>query len=481
MLNIEREGSSFSELSYQLDLNDVAFYAQRKPVVLTDALIRRIKLGSKILALACGLQRTNALECMAAALQFPNWHALNTALTKASASSGYEARKKYIESLKFSLVVLISTDQEVALSPAQRAAFEEFAARLATQAGCTIDVVLNAVCAGYCGASSWEEVTSWNSFEATRPLYRFEVDGVDKNRGYFDESPACCVLIKELDKVFQGCYTPEHRQRARPWIEAILVRQPEFLEAGLCLAQIQYDEEDLNAAFYTIERYIKKAELLIPKGYRGKVEWGYISNRFYHRMLWLRMTIFHDADWMRKCIATARKQLRLNPTDNLGVRDIYPLMLLEAGEYEKAAVAARFKKEGRYHQALVRAFSRFAVGDQMGFIRDLTNALFELPILRLFLLDDQSNLPDNDRGYRGVEPDMYTFTRYAWPAYTAVPGLRQACTTYLNNPILMQAEAQLRSYWHGFWGKGTEAKGDGEGWRRLKEHLAASIQLQLDV
>ncbi|MNR14727.1 hypothetical protein D3C85_1312190 [compost metagenome] len=44
---------------------------------------------------------------------------------------------------------------------------------------------------------------------------------------------------------------------------------------------------------------------------------------------WMEMTIYHDAEWMLDCLRDARKQLRLNPHDNFGVRDIYLLMLLD--------------------------------------------------------------------------------------------------------------------------------------------------------
>lgn len=438
--------------------------------------MNRIKDGARLLARASDLQRSKSLECMAEALRFPNWYALHSHLEQANLQSD-PVSEAWVERLRYSIILLAHPDSDVALPPAQIVAFEDLATRISAGASIPVDVALDKVCAGMCSASSWAEVKNRSPLRATAPLYSFELVG--SRSGRFVESAACQHLIKELDRLYQGPSSPERLSRARRWIEETLIQQPGFLEAGLCLAQIQYDTEGDNRrqSLDTINHYIKQAEALIPKGYRGDVSWGWISNRFYHRMLWLRMTIYHDAEWMRECLRGARKQLRLNPGDNLGVRDYYPLMLLEAGEYEKAMKAARYPKEGGFHQALVRAFCFFANDKQAAFFQELTTALFSVPILRLFLMDDfDGTLPDGDEGFRGVIPDMKTFTKFAWPAYTAVPGLSQACVEFLSDPLVVKAESELRTYWLEFWQRGAEAKGNYEGWQVLVKKLDVEIQ-----
>jgi len=463
------------------DLNELGtkFWYGRNPVGVSARLKERIKFGAKILANACKTNRSRALECFAAALVFQNWHSLSSHLNYAADYQKSGAPDDWVEPLKFSLVLLLESDAETELPPNQITAFEDFAVRLSQQASCAVELVLDTVCAGLCAGEDWTAVKSRKALDATTPLYRFEIDHFDSRGGRFTESRACAQLISELDGYYQGAKTPEQLQIAEKWIRSALVSQPDFLECGLCLAQIQYDRGDIQAAYATIQKFIKKAESLIPKGYRGTIEWGWITNRFYQRMLWLQMTIFHDVDWMRKCLASARKQLRLNPNDNLGVRHLYPLMLLEVGEFEKAAKAARFRDESGGIVALVQAFCRFGIGDRPGFVKCLSTALFTLPIMRRFLLDDDSELPGGDDGFRGVIPDLETFVRYAWPAYLLVPGLQAACIDFLEDPFVIEAEDQLRVYWRSFWRRGNDALGTAQGWYALKDEFEVSIQERL--
>lgn len=58
----------------------------------------------------------------------------------------------------------------------------------------------------------------------------------------------------------------------------------------------------------------------IPKGFRGRIEWSSVDNRFYHRLLYALMVEEARAHRFGRALALARKQLRLNPRDNLGIR-----------------------------------------------------------------------------------------------------------------------------------------------------------------
>lgn len=480
MSNFKLDYSSFERFADDIDERATKFWFSHNPLGISCSLRDRIKFGAKILANACNIQRSRALECFAGALLFHNWHSLSVHLNRASDFPKHAAPDNWVEPLKYTLVLLIVDDTEIALQPNQITAFEDFATRLSQEASCPVELVLDTVCAGFCGGADWAAVKSRKTLNATSPLYQFEIDHLAPGTGRFTLSRACEHLISELDDYYQGEKTPEELQVAEKWIKSALVSQPDFLECGLCLAQIYYDQGNLQVAYATTQTFIKKAELLIPKGYRGKIEWGWITNRFYHRLLWLQMTIFHDAEWMRKCLASARKQLRLNPNDNLGVRHIYPLMLLEVGDFEKAAKAARFRGDcSRGDVALVQAFCRVALGDRPGFVKFLAAALFTLPILRRFLMDDDSEMPDGDDGYRGVIPDLDTFVRYAWPAYISVPGLQAACIDFLEDPFVRDAEDLSGAYWKGFWRKGPDAVGTPQGWHALNDRLEASIQARL--
>ena len=94
-------------------------------------------------------------------------------------------------------------------------------------------------------------------------------------------------------------------------------------------------------------------------------------------------------------------------------------------------------------------------------------ALISLPWLRTFLLNQRIPLPDGDDGFRGFHPDTDLFYEFAWPVYTSLPGLMDACRRFLAEPLVQQVEAELRSYWKGFWGRDGDRVGSSDEWREL--------------
>jgi len=118
----------------------------------------------------------------------------------------------------------------------------------------------------------------------------------------------------------------------------------------------------------------------------------------------------------------------------------------------------------------IRAFVAFADKDTGTFRHELATALFTLPVLRAFLLNDNRALPEGETGYRQIHPDVETFSQFAWPSYCTVPGLSRACTAFLKEPVVLKAEEELRRYWEGYWNarrQGRQAVGTEEGWQAL--------------
>lgn len=474
---------TFRQLSFKLNISIPDYWFEQNPSWMVSRLLERIKFGAKILARTAKMQQTTALAHIAVAVGFPHWHALNAHLVGiATTPPQNTVDSESISRLAQCLVFLIRTSSETSVSSEQLSAFEIFGAKLAKSTGLPLEVVMDTVCSGYCGEDSWVKVKERSPLNSTVALYRFEVEG--SMVGQFIWSDACSELVRTLDEVYQDAGTPKAMLKAKAWIEEAVKRQPDFFEAWLCLAQINYDMGDLSTADLIINENIKKAERLIPKDFRGKIAWVCLGNRFYHRMLALRMTINHDAGRIRDYLRDARKQLRLNPNDNLGVRYIYPLMLLEVGEYEKAAKAARLSNEDRCHASLIRSFARFAIGDYSGFIKNFTVALFDIPVLRLMLLDSPDGLPDGDDGYRTVIPDMGIMEEYIIPTYYSVPGLVEACSRLLSSQSVIEAETQLRTYWLAWRARLKvqsysikERIADADGWQILRANLSTSIQL----
>ena len=333
------------------------------------------------------------------------------------------------------------------------------------------------MCAPICAGKSWDEVATCSPLQATSQLYTFVAREGLETGGYFDWSAACYQLVEELDDEWQGYgeFNKPQQKKARKWVENALAAQPGFLEGGLALAQMQHDAGEAESSV-TLDRFIRQADAQMPKGFKGRITWGHLGNRCYHRMLWLRLKMHQDGGDLKAASRLARKQLKLNPNDNLGIRFVLPLLLLTQGEYVAAKRATKgLTGDEGLTAAAIRAFCEHALGNRAAFRRELADALISLPWLRVFLLNQSKPLTDGDDGFRGVQPDLEAFLEFAWPAYAAVPGLRDACRSFLAEPRVLRAEAELRLYWKGYWGRGGGRVGSLEGWRALSAKARREI------
>ncbi len=476
--------SPYETTVHDLDLSFNVVMLRDKPAELASLLGERIKLAAKHLGRTAAIQHSAALEAVAQAVRFQNWHQLSAHLGRATAT-GDDGRlpATWPDALSGALLLLAEVQPEVAMHEAQLQAYERFAQTLAMLTDTSAQVILDGVCAALCAGKKWADVRARNPLRATTALYAFVLDdpelddGSDEDDereprragGCFDESRACAALIEELDEQWQGydSFTKVQKRQARVWVERALAAQPGFLEAGLALASMQHEAHE-SVSVATLDRFIKQAEALIPAGFKGLIPWVQMGNRFYHRMLWLRMRLHLEADDFKGAVRLARKQLKLNPGDNLGVRFVLPLLVLQQGEFVAAKRTTKgLQGEEGMAAGTIRAFCEFGVGNKAAFRRELAESLISLPWLRVFLMNQRAPLPDGDDGFRGVHPDLDLFTEFVWPAYVEVPGLIFACRSFLSEARVLETEARLRQYWKGYWGRGAERVGSSAEWRTL--------------
>lgn len=467
---------AFDRVAHALDLAAESFWFNREPAGQVERLESRIKFAAKLLAKAADIPHSRALEAMAQALRFPSWHHLSAHLDRAADFASGPLPAGRLDALSTAVVLTARAEAEVTMPSVQLDAFEVLGETLAMLTDAPKQKVLDQVSAGLCAGRSWREVRQRSPLDADAPLYRFAVHEQDAEGGLggsFEESPACRQLVQQLDDNWQGYdgFTKAQKKRARGWVEATLAMQPGFLEASLALAWIQKDAGEPQA-LTTVNAAVRQAEALVPKGFKGRILWGHLGNRFYHRLLWLQMRLHHDRGASDAAAKVSRKMLRLNPNDNLGVRYALPFLLLEQGEVAAAKRSLKaLSDEPGLTAAATRAFIAFAEDKPAEFRRELATALFTLPALRAFLLNDNKALPEGESGYRHVQPDMETFTELAWPSYCILPGLRKACQAFLAEPDVQAAERELAAYWNGYWEvrrtPGAERKGSAEGWAQL--------------
>mgnify|MGYP003382426621 CR=1 FL=1 len=473
---------SFDDAAKALQLDMLDYLFVQHPGEQCRRMTERIKLTAKLLARCTGLQQSKALDAVAQAVRFRHWHELSAHLARGEDAQSQALTRAWLDALSAAVVLMVMVEDDVNLQPSQLAAFEQLGQTLAMLTDTPKQVVLDAVPAHLCAGRTWTEVCSRSPLKSMAPLYTFFAPMLGEDEdvgGHFEESPACRQLTEELDEHWQGYdkFSKVEKRRARMWVEDTLASQPGFLEGGLALAWMQHVAGQSEASS-TVNRFIRQAEALIPAGYKGRIVWANLGNRFYHRLLWLRLKQHHEGGDLASAAKVARKQLRLNPNDNIGVRYVLPLVLLEHGN----GVAARrdavkhLRGEPGHTAAAIRAFCEYAVGNHAGFRMELTAALISLPWLRKFLLNQRAPLPDGDDGFRGILSEMETFSDFAWPAYNVVPGLRKACEAFLNDPLVLQAEADLRRYWKGYWTDRDHGRvGSSEGWDALCNEWAERL------
>ena len=448
---------AFDRAADELDLHGESFWFNHAPEESASLLKERIKLTAKLFARMTGLTHSAALDVLAQAFRFPAWHHLSRHIAQATEFDDDALPSGWLDALSAAIVLKACPEDDVALSSERRAAFERLAGTLSMLCDFPARKVLDEVIAKLCGGPNWQEVCERHPLKARAPLYGFAVfDDADATRlsGSFSESAACSELIRELDEQWQGYddFTAAQQRSARQWVTRALMAQPGFLEGGLALASMQR-EDGPEIALETATRYARKANALIPKGFKGGMPWSHVSNRFYHRLLWLQLELNHELRDSAAAARIARRMLRLNPNDNIGVRYVLPYLLLEQENVTEAKRALKpIADEEGLTAAATRAFVAFADGRRAMFRRELAMALFTLPALRCFLLNDWEALPPDELGYRSIQPDMETFGQFAWPAYCAWPGLREACEKFLAEPMVLKAERELRAYWNRYWG-----------------------------
>lgn len=466
----------FDRAAQSLDIGVESFWFNQYPAEQAGKLEARVKMAAKLLGKATELQHSQALDAVAQALRFPAWHHLTTHLGRASDFKSGTLPPGWLDALSAAAVLTVVPEDDVTLPAAQLDAFEALGETLAMLTDSPKQRVLDGVSAALCGGKSWREVRNRSPLNAVELLYQFQIFEQDAEGGVggcFELSPACDQLVEELDEGWQGydAFTKTQKKRARAWVESALMAQPGFLEGGLALAWMQREGKETEAT-RTVARFVRAAEALVPKGFKGRILWGHVSNRFYHRLLWLQMGLSHEHGASEAAVKVARKLLRLNPGDNLGVRYVLPFLQLEQGEVAAARRSLKaIADEQGLTAAATRAFVAFAEDDLELFRREMVTALFTLPVMRSFLMNDPKALPPGESGYRLVSPDMETFAEFAWPSYSIVPGLRKACLALMAEPAVREAERELAEYWEGYWvarhKPAAVRAGSAEGWDRL--------------
>ena len=159
-----------------------------------------------------------------------------------------------------------------------------------------------------------------------------------------------------------------------------------------------------------------------------------------------------------KAVALARRQLRLNKDDNLGVRLWLPVLLVADGQFEAADKACKKMTLGDAYvdagMELVKAICHFANQRLQQSAESLYLSVFMYPPMRHVISVDFNALSDavNDkRSRRMVSPDAETMVDQYVSAAMRTRGLEHTFERWLARPAVALAEAALAHEFHANW------------------------------
>ena len=143
----------------------------------------------------------------------------------------------------------------------------------------------------------------------------------DREGGELIYPPSVDYADQELDKALDGI---EHRRiTSEQYVERlreIVDAYPNYIDGWAHYATIRFEMRNFTEAEVYADKAISIAEEVIPPRFKGRMIWGRLSNRPYHRALHVKLLCLIERGDEVGFETVKQKMLRLNPGDNLGVR-----------------------------------------------------------------------------------------------------------------------------------------------------------------
>lgn len=421
---------------------------------------------------------SGCLEVVSKAAGFPSWHVLQSmaqALIGDFKPDRYWGRPdggfERAAALAPAFPMLVRARNDCPPSTQEQRGMRLFADRLAACGEIPLDQALTIV-ARMNGSNTWDELLQRRPEESAEALYRFEAND---DEGRFIWSEACHALVEEQDDLYQSfsSMSAADRNRCDAWIAAITQRRPDFLEGLLAKATTLSvgSGSSWREAGKVYADAIHKAEQLIPDGFKGAISWLHISNRFYHRLLYGYMEWNIESGRKTQALALARKQLRLNKLDNLGLRYFLPVLLAANRKLSSAQKAFKaFQDDSPYDGAgwFVRSLVYFAAGQRREAAKQLMVALFLCPELRDIVAGDRIQMQNVQRHVR-LDLDSHILQIAAIGPH--VSGLQDTFDHWIVSRAVHKAEADLQAIY--------ESDGGQDAWLAAVLERADTLAAQL--
>ncbi len=320
--------STTFQIACELGAAYLIFDLGRDPVTQVEQMQDTIKQAARYIKAVSQLPQTKCLEAISVAAGFENWYSLNQHMNKAE---GFEsgAPDDWTNRLTSLLPLFIAVGSDGKPSEYGLALINDFSKKLSISTGILEPILMDALFARLCHGNSWDEIMARTPLSSPIPYYAF-IANDPYSSPHFQASSACNKLTEELES--HGLWDGDIDLDANiARLTEILQQRPDYLDGWAWLAGIHCDY-DLTRALSFADKGIAQAESLLPKGFRGKLDWGHLGNREYLRLLNTKRMIHmargeNDLGEIKKAIRIANKLMKLCPNDNMGVRHELPEMI----------------------------------------------------------------------------------------------------------------------------------------------------------
>lgn len=426
------------------------------------------------------LKHTQALEFIARAAGHPNWHTMQTLITKlqldgkqpATGASPRLAEERFTPFIS-SLPLLISVPPNKAPLPEQLTGLQALAQAISVHAALELGNTRNML-ATMNGADSWETLLVRQNTYDNSPLYVFQIDR-DGQTGSFRWSDRCDRLVEEQDELFQQYEdrTTEEQLKCKQHVLATVEAYPSFLEGHLALATILEFDEEYAQSESVLEQAMVQADELIPTNFTGQMPFNDVENRFYHRILYKLIEAKANSGHPGTALVLANRMLRLDDHDPCGIRFVIAALLCATGETSKSMhmlepMAAR-RTNGQ--TLLLLSMTKLEADDVVPGIKYFLRALFETPLLRIMIERAEINSTIYQASTRMITPDIDQ-TCFCYDVICARhPFLDAAFKRILGMALVQRAEVAISAGFH----KAGGRRGDVSAWYQNIENTIESI------
>ena len=201
----------------------------------------------------------------------------------------------------------------------------------------------------------------------------------DARNGYFIESTSYRTAVAAFDDLLSEREASEISDSVYVIkLKSLIKRHPDFLDGYAHLGFAQLEIGKAKAALEACEKGLAISRSIIPARYDGLIEWGWLENRPFLRLLYATVLALLTVKQRGRAIEMMQRILKWNPGDNQGIRFIIGSAMLRDGDIQSAR--SWFEKCASeyppYHYELgllhfrEKEFGAAAMSLRMGFIEN---------------------------------------------------------------------------------------------------------------